>query len=147
MTAEQLAECKEAFALFDRDHDGRIPLTDLGTVMRALGRNPTESQVREHAARLDPHSTGHLTLPDFLTLMAEVPPLDPAVAERELIEAFRVFDREGKGIIATAELRHIVTSLGEKLTEAEADEMMAEADPDRSGNVDYQKFIKKMLSV
>lgn len=115
--------------------------------MRALGRNPTEAEVREHAKSLDPHATSYIVFADFLTLMARVPPLDPAVAERELMEAFRVFDRDGKGVIPTAELRHIVTSLGEKLTEGEADEMMCEADPDRSGSVDYVRFIKKMLSV
>lgn len=114
--------------------------------MRALGRNPTEAQVRDHIKALDPHSTNYINFSDFLALMAKVPPLDPAIAERELLEAFRVFDREGKGWMSTAELRHIVTTLGEKLTEAEADEMIAEADPERSGKVDYGKFIKKMLS-
>lgn len=147
MSGEQVAEYKEAFSLFDRDNDGRIHTTELGTLMRALGRNPTEAEVREHCKALDPHNTSHIAFSDFLSLMARVPPLDPALAERELLDAFRVFDREGKGYIPTAELRHIVTSLGEKLTEGEADEMMAEADPERSGNVDYAKFIKKMLSV
>ena len=142
-----MAEYKEAFSLFDRDNDGRIHVTELGTLMRALGRNPTEAEVREHAKGLDPHGTSHIAFADFLSLMARVPPLDPAVAERELLDAFRVFDRDGKGYIPTAELRHIVTSLGEKLTEKEADEMMGEADPERSGNVEYAKFIKKMLSV
>jgi calmodulin len=147
LSSEQVAEYKEAFALFDRDNDGRIHVTELGTLMRALGRNPTEAEVREHAKSLDPHSTSHIAFADFLALMARVPPLDPAVAERELLDAFRVFDREGKGYIPTAELRHIITSLGEKLTEKEADEMMSEADPEQSGSVDYSKFIKKMLAV
>ncbi|PJF20067.1 Ubiquinone biosynthesis monooxygenase [Paramicrosporidium saccamoebae] len=147
LSSEQIAEYKEAFSLFDRDADGRIHTSELGTLMRALGRNPTEAEVRDHIKALDPHSTSHITFSDFLALMATVPPLDPAVAERELLEAFRVFDREGKGTIATAELRHIVTSLGEKLTEGEADEMMSEADPERCGTVDYAKFIKKMLTV
>lgn len=115
--------------------------------MRALGRNPTEAEVREHVKALDPHGTGFILFADFLGLMAKVPPLDPAVAERELLDAFRVFDREGKGYMPTAELRHVVTTLGEKLTEAEADEMINEADPDKTGKVDYAKFIKKMLSV
>lgn len=133
--------------MFDRDHDGRIHTSELGTLMRALGRNPTEAEVRDYIKAMDPHNTAHMNLADFLELMSRVPPLDPAQAERELMEAFRVFDREGKGVIPTAELRHIVTSLGEKLTEAEADEMMGEADPEATGNVDYAKFIKKMLSV
>lgn len=146
MSTEQVAEFKEAFSLFDRDNDGRIQVGELGTLMRALGRNPTEAEVREHIKSLDPHSSGFINFADFLSLMSQVPPLDPAVAERELLEAFRIFDREGKGYMPTAELRHIVTTLGEKLTEAEADEMIAEADPDKTGKVDYAKFIKKMLA-
>ena len=142
-----MAEYKEAFTLFDRDNDGRIQVSELGTLMRALGRNPTEAEVREHVKSLDPHGTSFINFSDFLGLMARVPPLDPAVAERELLEAFRVFDRDGKGYMPTAELRHIVTTLGEKLTEAEADEMINEADPERTGKVDYAKFIKKMLLV
>ena len=35
--------------------------------------------------------------------------------EEELIEAFKVFDRDGNGFISAAELRHVMTNLGEKL--------------------------------
>ena len=44
--------------------------------------------------------------------------------EEELIEAFKVFDRDGNGLISAAELRHVMTNLGEKLTEEEVDEMI-----------------------
>ena len=39
--------------------------------------------------------------------------------EEELIEAFKVFDRDGNGFISAAELRHVMTNLGEKLTDEE----------------------------
>lgn len=41
--------------------------------------------------------------------------------EDEVINAFRVFDKEGNGLIATAELKHIMMTIGDKMTEAEAD--------------------------
>lgn len=34
-------EFKEAFRLFDKDHDGRITEAELGVVMRSLGQRPT----------------------------------------------------------------------------------------------------------
>lgn len=46
-TPEQLAEWKEAFQLFDKDGDGSIATTELGTVMRALGASPTQAEVAE----------------------------------------------------------------------------------------------------
>ena len=40
--------------------------------------------------------------------------------EAQMRESFRVFDREGDGFLTAAELRHIMTNLGEKLREEEA---------------------------
>lgn len=41
------------------------------------------------------------------------------------------------GMISSAELRHIMTNMGEKLTDEEVDEMIKEADSDGSGMVNY----------
>jgi calmodulin len=40
-------EIKEAFALFDKNGDGTISSDELGTVMRNLGYNPSEEELRE----------------------------------------------------------------------------------------------------
>jgi len=57
--------------------------------------------------------------------------------EEEIREAFRVFDKDGNGFISAAELRHVMTNLGEKLTDEEVDEMIREADIDGDGQVNY----------
>lgn len=49
-------------------------------------------------------------------------------SEEEIREAFRVFDRDGNGFISAAELRHVMTSIGEKLNEEEINAMITEAD-------------------
>ena len=58
-------------------------------------------------------------------------------SDEELREAFRVFDKDGNGFISAAELRHVMTNLGEKLTDEEVDEMIREADIDGDGQVNY----------
>lgn len=40
------------------------------------------------------------------------------------------------------QLRHVMTNLGEKLTEEEVDEMIREADVDGDGQVNYEEFVK-----
>ena len=62
----------------------------------------------------------------------------PNPSEEEIREAFRVFDKDGNGFISAAELRHVMTNLGEKLTDEEVDEMIREADIDGDGQVNYE---------
>ena len=58
--------------------------------------------------------------------------------ENELRQAFAVFDKDGSGTISADELRGVLKSLGEKLTDEEIDEMMRTADKDGSGTIDCE---------
>ena len=61
--------------------------------------------------------------------------------EEEIREAFRVFDKEGNGFISTAELAAVMTNIGEVLSQEETEELVAEADIDGDGNVNYEEFV------
>ena len=50
----------------------------------------------------------------------------------------RVFDKKNCGYLTVDELRHIMTNLGEKLTDEEVDEMIREVDLDGDGHIDYE---------
>lgn len=49
-----------------------------------------------------------------------------------------MFDKNNDGLISSKELRHVMTNLGEKLSEEEVDDMIKEADLDGSGMVNYE---------
>ena len=53
MIFETNLEFKEAFSLFDKDGDGTITTKELGTVMRSLGQNPTEAELRDMINEVD----------------------------------------------------------------------------------------------
>ena len=65
--------------------------------------------------------------------------------ENKIIDAFKVFDQDNSGKITGADLKHVMTSIGEKLTSEQADAMMTEADVDAAGKVDYEEFVKNMM--
>jgi len=46
-------EFREAFSLFDKNGDGTISSTELGTVMRSLGQNPTENELQDMINEID----------------------------------------------------------------------------------------------
>ncbi|XP_053112231.1 calmodulin-like protein 3 [Hemicordylus capensis] len=144
LSEEQIAEFKEAFLLFDKDGDGAITTKELGTVMRSLGQNPTEAELREMISELDADGSGTVDFPEFLTLMARK--IKNSDGEEEIREAFRVFDKDGNGYVSAAELRHIMTNLGEKLTDEEVEDMIKEADVDGDGQVNYEEFLRIMSS-
>lgn len=48
--------------------------------------------------------------------------------EEHLRDAFNLFDQDGDGFINNTDLKHIMTNLGEKITDEDVDEMIREAD-------------------
>ncbi len=49
-------------------------------------------------------------------------------------------------LVSCLQLRHVMTNLGEKLTDEEVDEMIREADVDGDGQVNYEEFVKMMMA-
>lgn len=112
--------------------------------MRSLGQNPTEAELRDMIKEVDTDGNGTIDFPEFLTMMARK--MADNEGEDEIREAFRVFDKDGTGYISAAELRHIMTNLGERLTDEEVDEMLREADVDPEGQIHYDDFIKTLMA-
>lgn len=55
-----------------------------------------------------------------------------------------MFDKNNDGLISSTELRHVMTNLGERLSDAEVDDMIKEADMDGDGMVNYNgRFLTK----
>ncbi|CAM1311893.1 Uncharacterised protein g5829 [Pycnogonum litorale] len=144
LSEEQVAEFREAFMLFDKDEDGRITSAELGVVMRSLGQRPTENELRDMVNEVDTDGNGTIEFNEFLQMMSKK--MKDTDNEEELKEAFRVFDKNNDGFISASELRHVMTNLGEKLTDEEVEEMIKEADLDGDGLVNYDEFVTILTS-
>ena len=144
LSEERITEFKAAFELFDQDRDGTINNKELGTIMRNLGQNPSEEELKEMIREIDLDGNGVIDFNEFLYLM--IKKMNNNDTEEELIETFKIFDRDGDGLVSSHELRNVLSSLGQETTPEEIEEMIKEADIDGDGFVDYQEFVKMMIS-
>ena len=63
--------------------------------------------------------------------------------EGQLIEAFKIFDIDGNGLISPAELKQVV---GDQCTDEEVAEMIREVDFDGDGHINYKEFVRMMMA-
>lgn len=107
--------------------------------MRSLGQNPSEDALRLMIDEVDADGSGTIDFAEFLTLMARR--MKTKDSHAEILEAFKVFDKDNSGKISASELRQVMTSLGEKLTDGEVEEMIREADENGDG-VRFSRLVR-----
>ncbi|KAI3605016.1 calmodulin [Moniliophthora roreri] len=107
--------------------------------MRSLGQNPSESELQDMINEVDADGDGTIDFPEFLSMMATK--IHHADSEEEIRQAFKVFDKDGNGTISAQELRTVMESLGERLSDKEIDAMIKEADVDGDGTISYQAIL------
>ena len=88
---------------------------------------------------------GEIDFEEFLQMMSKK--ITTNDTEEEIRDAFRIFDKDGNGLISAHELRQIMMNLGEKVTDEELDEMMREADLNGDGQIDYEGEIKQFNQI
>ncbi|XP_064617867.1 myosin-2 essential light chain-like [Liolophura sinensis] len=142
ISEDQIAEYQETFNLFDTRGDDKIEASQLGNVLRALNQNPTEAEVRKYGPK-DPET--RISFEQFLPIFQAIGKLKNPLGFEDFVEGFKVFDREQNGCIGCAEIRHLLTSLGERLTEDEVDQLLQGME-DKEGNVNYEEFIRMVMN-
>jgi len=140
---DQIMEFQEAFSLFDNRGDGKISVSQLGDVLRALGQNPTEGEVKKCSNQLKPDE--RIGFEVFLPILQTISKNRSTDTAEDFIEGLRHFDKDGSGYISSAELRHLLTTLGEKLTDDEVEQLLA-GQEDSQGNVHYEDFVRLVMS-
>ncbi|KAL0225049.1 hypothetical protein RCL1_002961 [Eukaryota sp. TZLM3-RCL] len=140
-SSEQSQELQEAFALFDKDKTGRLRPDDVLTVLRSMGAGVTESEVLKMCAEKNPDSTVSI---EELAGMLHVA-LSNSNFDREIEKAFAALDVENSGFVPAQEIRTILTTVGEKLSNEEVDELFLYSDIENNTMVNLELF-KRMVS-
>ena len=209
-TAEQIAEFREVFNWFDKNNDEYINEIELGNAMRALGENPTQSELSEilksiqttkassysrtnspytgpqsqgsprgsfsmsvselnqdfkqqppHPPNNPKESMDELKIPNgdselyrvaqhkidfsqFLIMMAHK--MQNPDDEKEIRDAFKLFDTNNNGKIEKDKLMKAMVTVGEPLTKREVTQLFQQIGDKNSKTLDYEDFMSFMLN-
>jgi calmodulin len=143
LSEEKIAEFRCAFQLFDEDSDGKITTKELGGILKKLGYSPTDEDLKDMIKEVDTDGNGNVDFQEFLQLMCCK--MKDHDSEEEMLEAFKIFDRDSNGYVTKDDFKVIMNHLGEAMTPDELDEMIKDNDDDGDGQLNYEEF-KKMMT-
>merc|ERR1711890_63189 len=97
--------------LFDKDEDGVLTFPELNVVMKSLGQRPSEKELLRMVREVsEDRIYDTIEFNEFLQMMSKQ-------MRNYTQDSLRIFDKDDDGLISVEELRHIMLSFGEKMTE------------------------------
>uniref|UniRef100_A0A8C6P7S1 Myosin, light chain 1, alkali; skeletal, fast n=2 Tax=Nothobranchius furzeri TaxID=105023 RepID=A0A8C6P7S1_NOTFU len=147
-SADQVDDYREAFGLFDRVGDNKVAYNQIADIMRALGQNPTNKEVNKLLGMptAEDMANKRIEFETFLPMLQTIINSPNKAGFEDYVEGLRVFDKEGNGTVMGAELRIVLSTLGEKMSEAEIEALMV-GQEDENGCINYEAFVKHIMSV
>ncbi|XP_029548529.1 myosin regulatory light chain 2, ventricular/cardiac muscle isoform-like [Salmo trutta] len=125
-----------AFTIMDHNRDGFIDKNDLRDTFAALGRlNVKQEEIDEMLK----DASGPVNFTVFLTMFEEK--LKGADPEETILNALKVFDPEGKGVLRKDSVTEMLTTQVDRFSPEEMEQMFAAFPPDVAGNLDYKNLI------
>lgn len=140
LTYEARKEIKRIFRLIDTTGNGKIGVNDLMRSMQLSGGNPTKEEAQRMIDENDMDGSGSVEYQEFENIM-KIHILALEYQNDILRDAFKRFDKNGDGSLDCEELRKVLCSIGESLTDEEAEEMFKMVDVDNNGKVDLDEFL------
>ena len=142
--SKQYKDLKSTFDYFDKNNSGRINASELGTIMKNIGKGSSDGEIADMMSSIDKDSDGYLGFDEFVIIMGGKSKF-PVNVEDELKEQFRLFDLNGDGVVSMDELKTVLAGMGEMMTEADINELVGKWDLNNDGVIDYQEFVQAMM--
>jgi len=146
LSAADIDRAKLVFGIYDSDGSGKVDASYLGDAIRALEVSPTNAMV-EKLGGTKKKGEKMLTLEEFLPIFGQVKKEKEMGTLEDFLEGLKVYDKAENGTMLAAELYHVLTTLGERLTDEETDIIMQLAGTeDEDGFIKYEPWLKQILA-
>ncbi|KAI8981045.1 hypothetical protein BDB01DRAFT_795110 [Pilobolus umbonatus] len=113
----------------------------LKEIYRVAKISVTDREIDEQIRAADLKGSGHVDLEDFIAVMAKQHESNPEVGAAKI---FALLDTDNDGQIGEEELKRGISLFGKSVSESDLREMVASADVDGDGLINYEEFLKVM---
>lgn len=145
LTDREMDDLRDNFGLYDTVGDGKVESSNVGQVLRSCGLNPTKAEVEKVKRDLDPNGNKRISFEEFVPVMMSFRSRKHKYGQESFIDSLKVFDNDGSGTISSGELRHVLTSLGERLRDEDVDTLI-QGFEDNTGQINYEDFVKSVMN-
>ena len=128
---------REMFVLFDKNNNNYLNLDSLKKYLSAVGVLIDNKELYKKLEEFDPNKNRQFTFEQIWNNFRDC----KVITDEEIIDAFKAFDKDGK--INKEELKYVMTNLGDKIKETDADKLLSNFQVDEQGNLDYKEFLNK----
>jgi len=121
-----------------------VATSELGTLVRALNLNPTETEISDMQSKVDPKGQGSFTL-DILEKTVQERGKDKESLQ-DLVDALKVFDSDHDGKITVRDFKHAMMTMGERMGETEIDEIVGDSELVNNDYIAIEDFAKMIMN-
>eukprot|EP00928_Gymnodinium_smaydae_P030857 TRINITY_DN22820_c0_g1_i1.p1 TRINITY_DN22820_c0_g1~~TRINITY_DN22820_c0_g1_i1.p1 ORF type:complete len:443 (-),score=79.69 TRINITY_DN22820_c0_g1_i1:67-1371(-) len=137
-------EIQEAFRTFDPDDVGSVDLHELRAALKALGLPTRKPEVLAALREQGCQETDRIDFEAFRRILLQrYEAQNPLEAS---LDAFRLFDVDGRGRLGLGDLRRVSNELGQPLADRDLRRMVQTCGKQRAGDVDESEFARVMAS-
>ena len=130
----------EVFDLYSQDNSGYIFSKDALKILSSMGRKIEPEEEVEFFTIIDPTNEGRVTKENFMTGVETMYTI-PDNFIPEIVEAFKVFDKDNDGKISCKEFKDLLVNLSGEYKDKDVDELFKILDLDIDGNISINEFI------
>ena len=140
---DQVDEFKDVFEMFDLERKGSITKDVLKQVLTQFGIRVASEDVDKMFKEVATGGGNAFGFTEFMSMMGRK--MSQTSSETQLTRAFEAFDASKNGMIPTPVLSEALTTLGDKLSRQELNELLAMIENDKQ-ECRYKLFVEAMFA-
>ena len=108
--------------------------------------NPTEEEVERMMKEADEDDSGEIDFVEFGVLMGKK--MAETEQDEELIEVFKLFDKNGDNVIDTDDLKQVFVELGmsSEFLEEDCDLLLRVLETSEAGCMNFEEFVQAFMA-